>query len=319
MTATQEAAVAARERPAPARPPRRLLPTKRTRFHLLLMTPAILLGVLVLGYPLYLVISASLKDIGILSPSLLASAPTTTQNYKELGSDPNFTQAIRNSVIYTIGSTVPAGVLGLLTALLLNQRFRFRRVFRTLLLLPWAVPTVVASFLFLWVLNASYGVLNYVLKQLHLIQQYIPWLASPHWALVGVIIPTVWKSYPFFCLLILAALQTIPAQLYEAAAVDGAGAWARFRAVTWPGISSAVYLAAVLQALWAFREFEVIYPMTAGGPAGSTQTLAIYLYNEAFQFFHLGYASALGVVTIGICVIFVAIAYPRMRRNLSRS
>jgi multiple sugar transport system permease protein len=107
--------------------------------------------------------------------------------------------------------------------------------------------------------------------------------------------------------------------LYEAAAVDGAGAWARFRAVTWPGISSAVYLAAVLQALWAFREFEVIYPMTAGGPAGSTQTLAIYLYNEAFQFFHLGYASALGVVTIGICVIFVAIAYPRMRRNLSRS
>ena len=153
-------------------------------------------------------------------------------------------------MIYTVGSTIPAGVLGLLTALLLNQKFRFRRVFRTLILLPWAVPTVVASFLFLWVLNASYGVLNYILKQLHIISSYIPWLASPHWALVGVIIPTVWKSYPFFCLLILAALQTIPAQLYEAAAVDGAGAWARFRAVTWPGISPAVYLAAVLQA-WA--------------------------------------------------------------------
>jgi multiple sugar transport system permease protein len=89
--------------------------------------------------------------------------------------------------------------------------------------------------------------------------------------------------------------------------------------VTWPGISPAVYLATVLQALWAFREFEVIYPMTQGGPAGSTQTLAIYLYNEAFQFFHLGYASALGVVTIGFCVVFVAIAYPRLRRNLSRS
>jgi multiple sugar transport system permease protein len=97
--------------------------------------------------------------------------------------------------------------------------------------------------------------------------------------------------------------------------MDGAGAWARYRAVTWPGIRPAFYLATVLQALWAFREFEIIYPMTSGGPAGSTQTLAIAVYNEAFQFSHIGYASSLGVVTIGFCIVFVAIAYPRMRRD----
>lgn len=301
-------------------PPRRrptFLPGRRTGFYLLMLTPAILLGALVLGYPLYLVISASFKDIDFLSPSLLSTATTTLKNYQHLGTDPNFGPTVRNSVVYTLGSTIPAGILGLLSALLLNQKFRMRPLFRTLILLPWAVPTVVASFLFLWILNSSYGVLNFILKQLHLIDSYIPWLASPDWAMVGVIIPTVWKSYPFFCLLILAALQTVPQTLYEAAAVDGAGAWARFRAVTWPGIRSAVYLASVLQVLWAFREFEVIYPMTRGGPAGSTQTLAIYVYNEAFQFFHMGYASALGVVTVGVCVVFVAIAYPRMRRRLN--
>src|ERR1700761_866152 len=160
MTVLPEVTTAPPPSPAPApQRVRRLRPPQRTRFHLLLLTPAILLGLLVLGYPLYLVISASLKNINILSPSLLATAPITTQNYTQLANDPSFTQAIRNSIIYTVGSTVPAGLLGLLTALLVNQRFKFRRVFRTLILLPWAVPTVVASFLFLWVLNASYGVL----------------------------------------------------------------------------------------------------------------------------------------------------------------
>ena len=200
-----------------------------------------------------------------------------------------------------------------------DRRFPLRRIFRTLILLPWAVPAVVCSFLFLWILNASYGVLNYLLLRAHLISHYIPWLASLRWSIVGVIIPTVWKSYPFFTLLILAALQVIPLELYEAAKVDGAGPWATFRRVTWPGIQNAAYLALVLQLLWTFREFEIIYPITAGGPDNTTQTLAIYLYNEVFQYFHTGYASALGVVTIAICVALVAAMFPLLRRTLWRS
>jgi multiple sugar transport system permease protein len=282
------------------------------------LTPAILLGLFVIGYPLYLIIDASFRQVGIPNMASLNSTPATTANYQALAHDTALRQSLWVSLWYTVGGTMPAFLIGLGTALLLNQRFPLRRLLRTLILLPWAVPTVVASFLFLWILNTSYGVLNYLLERAHIISSYIPWLSSTNWSIVGVIIPTVWKSYPFFTLLILAALQGIPRDLYEAARVDGAGKISTFRAVTWPGIRSAAYLAFVLQALWVFREFEVIYPMTAGGPAGSTQTLAIYLYNEAFEYFHMGYASALGMVTIGICVVFVVVTFPRLRRSLWR-
>ena len=288
-------------------------------FHVSLLLPAVVLGLLVLAYPLYLIVDSSVRQVGFPNVATLNAAPTTTANYSALANDPTFRQSLWVSLLYTLGGTIPAFLIGLGTALLLNRRFPLRRIFRTLILLPWAVPAVVASFLFLWILNASYGVLDYFLVKAHLSSTYIPWLASQHWALLGVIIPTVWKSYPFFCLLILAALQSIPKDLYEAARVDGAPVVATFRAITWPGIRNAAYLAFVLQALWTFREFEVIYPMTAGGPGGSTQTLAIYLYNEAFEFFHMGYASALGMVTAVICVAFVAVMYPRLRRTLWRS
>jgi len=308
--------------PVPGRPlrPARLSSTGRSRlFHLVLLAPAVALGLFVIGYPLYLIIDASIRNVGLPNLAALNATPVTGANYTALTSDPLFRQALWVSLLYTLGGTIPAFLIGLGTALLLNRHFPLRRIFRTLILLPWAVPAVVCSFLFLWILNASYGVLNYLLLKAHLISGYIPWLASLHWSIVGVIIPTVWKSYPFFTLLILAALQVIPKELYEAAKVDGAGQWATFRKITWPGIQNAAYLAMVLQLLWTFREFEIIYPITAGGPANSTQTLAIYLYNEVFQFFHMGYASALGVVTIVICVILVVAMFPLLRRTLWRT
>lgn len=291
---------------------------RRRAFHAAMLMPAVLFGLVILAYPLYLVIDASLHAVGVLTVSSLNTAPSTTANYRSLAHDPSFNQSLWVSFVYTVGSTIPAFLIGLGTALLLNKKFPLRRIMRPLLLLPWAVPGAVASFLFLWMLDASYGIINYLLQRLHLIRTYVPWLASQHWALTGVIIPTIWKSYPFFCLLILAALQSIPDQLYEAARVDGAGSAQLFRNVTWPGVRSAAYLAFVLQALWAFREFDVIFPMTQGGPSGATQTLAIYLYNQAFEFFKMGYASALGVITIGICIAFVAVVYPRLRRSLWR-
>ena len=296
---------------------RRTSPAHGSRwFYLALLSPAVVLGLVVVAYPLYLVVDSSFRQVGILNVHALNSAPGTTANYQQLTHDPGLRQSLWVSLVYTLGGTIPAFLIGLGTALLLNIRFPLRRIFRTLVLLPWAVPSVVVSFLFLWILNASYGVLDYLLKRAHLITSYIPWLASERWALLGILIPTVWKSYPFFCLLLLAALQSVPEMLYEAARVDGAGAVRSFRAVTWPGIRNAAYLALVLQALWAFQSFEIIYPMTGGGPAGSTQTLAIYLYNVAFQFFHMGYASSLGVVAVGICAIFVIVSFPRLRRSM---
>jgi len=285
------------------------------RFTALLLAPALLLGLLVLAYPLYLVVDLSLHHVGIPNLSDLNAGAVTAQNYRALGSDPTLVGSLLVSLGYTLGGTIPAFLIGLGTAILLNRDFPLRRLFRTLILLPWAVPAVVASILFLWILNTSYGVLNSMLQSVHIINVYIPWLSSQQWALVGVLLPTIWKSYPFFTLLLLAALQGIPRELYEASRVDGARAWATFRAITWPGIRNAAYLASVLQILWTFREFEIIYPMTGGGPANSTQTLAIYLYNQAFQFFNMGYGAALGVITIVICIGFVVIVFPHLQRR----
>ncbi len=291
---------------------------RNRRFLIALLIPAVLFGLVVLVYPIYLVVDASVHNVQILNVSALNASPISGANYRALAHDPAFGAALWVSFVYTFGSTIPAFLLGLGLALLLNQAFPLRRIIRTLVLLPWAIPGVVASILFLWMLNASYGVVNYILFHIGLISSYVPWLASTRWSILGVIFPTIWKSYPFFCLLLLAALQAVPRELYEAARVDGAGRWQAFKRVTWPGVRPMAYLAFVLQVLWAFREFEVIYPMTGGGPGTSTQTLAIYLYNQAFQFFHMGYASTLGVLTIGICVIVVAVSYPRLRRSLWR-
>ena len=157
--------------------------------------------------------------------------------------------------------------------------------------------------------------IDYILVRLHLTSSYLPWLASDRWALVGVIIPTVWKFYPFFCLLILGGLQVVPPEYYEAAQLDGAGSWKQFAHITW-AIRPMAFFAVVLGIVgMAFGEFSIIYPMTGGGPGGSTQTLGIYMYNQAFQLFHMGYASALGVVMFGICIVLVLAAYPRLQED----
>lgn len=289
--------------------------SRNTRFYWLLLTPALLLGLVLIAYPLYLVVSMSLRDVGLVSVATLNEAPLTWTNFQELWLDPSIRDSLWLSLAYTVGATFPAFVLGLATAVLLNKQFPGRRLMRTLILLPWAVPTVLAAIAFLWILDSSYGVLNYILVSLGIVQENIGWLASTNTAMVAVILPTVWKTYPFFTLILLAALQAVPEELYEAAAVDGAGAVRKFKSVTWPVIRPAAYLAIILQGLWTFREFDVIYPMTKGGPASSTETLAIRVYNEAFNLFHMGFASAIGVLTVVIGVIAVALVYPRLKQE----
>jgi len=216
-------------------------------------------------------------------------------------------QAFVHSLVYTVGTLVPAFFIGLLAALLFNKAFPARRWLRSLLLMPWAVPGVIVSINFLWMFDASYGVVNSILRRLGLISTDIAWFVDADTAMFAVILPTVWKSFPFFAITLLAALQSIPVHLYEAARVDGANAWQLFRYVTWPGIRGSAMLAVLLNALWTFREFDIIFASTGGGPAGATETLGILLYREAFSSFRFGTAAAIGMLMLVTSAIVVIV------------
>jgi multiple sugar transport system permease protein len=219
------------------------------------------------------------------------------------------------TLIYLAGTIVPAFAIGLVTALLLNRAFPGRRWLRSLILLPWAVPGVIVSIVFLWLLDGSFGLVNAWLRHAGLLATDLAWFADDRTALAAVIVPSVWKAYPFFTLTLLAALQAIPASLYEAAEVDGAGRWSTFRYITWPGLRASAALAIILNTLWALREFDIIYLTTGGGPDRATETLAVRIYQEAFSFFRLGVASALGVLTMGLAVIVVLMSIRTIRRE----
>ncbi|MGH2344856.1 MAG: carbohydrate ABC transporter permease, partial [Chloroflexota bacterium] len=223
--------------------------------------------------------------------------------------------SVRVSIIYVVGSALASFAIGLITALFLNQRFPLRRVFRTLVLLPWAVPGVIVSISFLWLFDASYGVVNSILRHTGLITSDLAWFVNGRTALFAVMLPTIWKGYPFCTLTLLAAMQSIPRSLYEAAEIDGATRLARFLYITWPGIRSAGLLALTLTGLWMFRDFDIIYAATGGGPARATQTLSLFVYDESFRFFRMGTASAVGTMMIVIATVACIIAIRSVRKE----
>jgi len=282
-----------------------------------LLAPALLAVALLIAWPLYVIVQMSLRPGKALAISELMSKPLGAGNFERVLHQPALWQAFGHSAVYTLGSLIPAFVAGLLLALLFHRAFPARRWLRSFLLLPWAVPGVVVSVTFLWMLDASYGVFNAVLRDLGVISTDIAWFVDARTAMAAVLVPTAWKSFPFFTITILAALQSIPETLYEAARVDGATAWQRFRYVTWPGIQGPALLAVLLNALWTFREFDIIYASTRGGPAGATETLGILVYREAFESFRFGTAAAIGVLMLGIAAIFVALSMRVLRKEFA--
>ena len=270
-----------------------------------LLLPAVIAVGWLVAYPLYLVVNMSLRLGRTLNFARIGEMPVGLGNYERVLSDPNFWHSLLVTAIYVSCSMVPAFAIGLVIAVLLNRPFPGRRWLRSLLILPWAVPGVIVTINFLWLFEPTYGIINSWLREAGLIDKDIPWFASSNTALFAVIMPTIWKAYPFFTLTILAALQSIPDSLYEAARVDGAVPLQTFRYITWPGIRNAALLAGILNSLWAYREFDIIYASTAGGPARATETLGILVYNEAFTNFRMGTASAMGIlmVLLASCVM----------------
>jgi multiple sugar transport system permease protein len=275
-----------------------------------LLAPAMALVAGLIVYPLYMVFETSLRQGRAPNIARLDRLPLGFGNYARALTDEAVWHSAGITVLYAAGAIVPAFAIGLGLALLLNRDFPGRRWVRSLMLLPWAVPGVVAAIAFLWMFDASYGVVNSMLRRVGLIVTDVAWFSGGDTALFAVILPTVWKCFPFFALTLLAALQSVPQALYEAARIDGAGRWQIFRYVTWPGIQGAAALAIVLQTLWVVKDFDLVFATTHGGPARATQTLSLLVYEEAFQFFRLGFASAIGVLMLFVCA---ALAYLAMR------
>lgn len=224
-------------------------------------------------------------------------------NYFGLIHNSAFLASVRITISYAILNVVFSVGAGLITALLVNRRFRGRGGIRALLTAPWAFPDVASVIIFVWILNSAFGVIG-------IVNQYLPfdtsggWLTSSPYAFISIIGMSMWKTFPFYSIVLLSALQGVPDDLLEAATVDGAGPIQRFRAVTLPNIKATLYLLGLLAFIFAFRQFSMIYLTTGGGPERDTETLVVSVYNTAFKYYDYALSSAIGVA--GLAITFIA-------------
>lgn len=267
---------------------------------LLFVLPALSLMLLVALYPLASTLWLSLLDE---FPIFHISRFVGFSHYVTLWHDPRFWQSLGNTVYFTIVSVTAEVIFGVGVALLLHQAFPARGLVRALVLMPWFVPTVVAARVWEWIYHPHFGVLNALLLHSGLTTSAINWLGQPGLALHAAIIADVWKTMPFAALLILAGLQTIPDDLYRAARVDGASAVQSFWYITLPWLVPVLGITVLFRTLDALRVFDVVYVLTGGGPANTTETLSIYAYRVSFQTLEFGYGAALAVVTFAIILL----------------
>jgi len=271
----------------------------------LFLAPTLLILAVVTLYPLFYVFWLSLhRRLLIFDISKFIGL----ENYGFLLSDDRFWNALYNTVYFTAVSVFLELILGLAMAMLLNRGFKGKGLMRSIILVPWIIPTVVSAKMWEWMYNPDFGILNYLLRA------NINWLGSPFWALNAAVFVDVWKTTPFVVLLLVARLQTIPVDLYQAARVDGASNWYIFRRITLPLLTPMILIVLIFRTLDAFRVFDVIYVLTGGGPGNTTETLSIYAYKTLFQTLQFGYGSALAV-TVFICVAITTIFYVKLLRR----
>ena len=238
-------------------------------------------------------------------------------NYLRIFKDPTYWLVLRNTFIYTVSCIVLKLVLGFAFAMLLNEKFRGRGFVRVSMLVPWAIPGMVAAHTWRWMYNDQYGIINVILKNIGFIDSPILWLSDRNIALISVIIVNIWRGIPFFLFSILGGLQTIDTQLYDAAKVDGANVVKRFLNVTVPSIAPVLTITTLLSTIWTFNDFDNIWLITGGGPLNSSSVISTYTYSTAFISNQMGRALAVSISIIPILIILLIIANKMIRSNES--
>ncbi|HEY9707023.1 MAG TPA: sugar ABC transporter permease [Oculatellaceae cyanobacterium] len=272
----------------------------------MLLLPALILLLLVFAYPILRAfwLSVFTQNLGTQLKIIFSGL----DNYGRMINDGRFWQSLWNTTVFTTASVLLELILGMGVALVLNQSFRGRGIVRTISLLPWALPTALMGLAWAWIFNDQYGVVNDILLKLGLIKTGISWLGDPTLAMMAVILADVWKTTPFIALLLLAGLQSISSDLYEAHSIDGANAWQSFWKITVPLLLPQIVIALLFRFAQAFGIFDLVQVMTGGGPAGGTEMVSIYIYGTVMRYLDFGYGAALVVVTFLLLVAAVAIA-----------
>jgi multiple sugar transport system permease protein len=230
-------------------------------------------------------------------------------NFVRLAADSRFGNSVRTTLFFTVVSVGVEFLIGLLLALSVSGLKRSTTVARVIFLVPWTLPTAVIAVLWTWIFNDQYGVLNALLIRVGMVDLPVAWLAQPATAMSAIVFADVWKTTPFMFLILLAGILNIPRELNEAIAVDGGGAWARFRYVTWPHLMPFTFVAVIFRMVQAFAIFDLVWVMTGGGPGGATETVSIYTYQTYMRYLDFGYGAAMAVATVAMLGVAAAVLY----------
>jgi multiple sugar transport system permease protein len=298
-------------------PKRRKRKNKGTTFGLLMVAPAMLILVLVLLYPAIVAFQTSFYRIQTITR---LETWVGLDNYTRLLTQPDFWMAFQRSFIWTFGAMSTQMVVGIAVALVLHKQVKGRSFVRGLVLFPYLVPAIVAVLTWRWIFSDTVGVANWLFVDvLRLSDQPIPWF-NPGWVMVSVVIMSLWKYLPYWALFVLARLQTMPVELHEAAQLDGATAWQRFRYITLPWILPVVIVLLVLRSIWAFNEFDMVFLPAGGGPLSETTTIPVLIRRIAWEQNDIGYAAAVAMamlVLVALLTNFYFWVYRRAEKRLA--
>lgn len=280
------------------------------------LLPAIAVTAAIVLYPVLQTVWLSLHSYVIYDPE--ATAFVGLANFRAVLGDEVFWISLRHSVVWIVGVVALQFLLGLVTALLLNESFWWRGLARALVVVPWALPSVIIGLMWTWMYDFNVGVINDLLLRTGIIAEPVAWLARPDTALAAIMAALVWQGFPFFAVTLLAGLQTVPAELYEAAEIDGAGRWRRFVSITLPSIADVIATALLLRTIWVANSLDVILVMTGGGPGYATYTLPLYAFQRAYSGMEFSYGAALALVLTLMLLAVVWLYVRRASRDLGR-
>ena len=271
----------------------------------LFLLPVLVILLLLFGYPLINSIIMAFQNYKLTAPNDIQF--NGLENFAKLFGDPDSMMILKISFIYVIVSVLGQFLLGMMLALALKKQFRGRGIYQSIVFLPWAFSGFVVGLIFRWSFNGEYGVVNNLLMKFGLTDHNIAWLGTPGFSLAVVIMAMIWMGIPFFAIMILAALQSIPSDVYEAADVDGCGTIRQFFQITLPYIKPTLITTVLLRTIWIFNSLDLVVIITDGGPANTSQTLPAYMYSKAFGSYDFGFAAALGVILMLILGIYAMV------------